>query len=151
MTPLRKIFATLFLAGTLTISGVACGSSAKSSDSAKSSTSVKSSDSAKPSGASASLSAWCKKYEELQNADENTDTKAYDKMADSLVKGTPGAVRDDIQLLTSAFKDMGAVDMTDDVASKAFDEKYGLSKIDAATGRVEVFVKDECGIDPVDS
>lgn len=128
MSPLRKIFASLLIVGMVTAGGVAC-SSDDSSDSA------------------ASTEAWCNQFKAMEDADVDLELDESAKMIEDLAKNAPGAVRDDMNLLATAFTELSAVDFEDAEAVAAVEEKYDEDKIDAATSRIEAFVKDKCGID----
>lgn len=130
MIALRQLSTSLFLVGTLAVGAVACGSSSDSS------------------GSDTSTAAWCDKYEEFENSESEADMAGLTDMVDSLAKDAPKEIKSDMELLSSAFTDaMDMVDPTDSDAVAAFEEKYSDDEIEAATDRIEVFVKDVCGFD----
>ena len=131
MSPFRKIFGSLMIVGLITAGGAACSSD----------------DSSKSADSAASIDAWCKKFEQAEKDDEGAELEESAAIFKDLAKDAPGAIRDDMDLIASAFTEMQSVDFEDESAVKALEEKYDEDEIDAATNRIEVFAKDECGLD----
>ncbi len=125
MTPLRKVFASLFIVGTLTVSGVACSSS----------------------DSGTSTAAWCKKFEKVDKEESKSESADIGKAFEGLAKDAPKAIRKDMDMLASAFTALSDIDVTDENAMKELEANYDENEIDAATKRIETFVKDECGYD----
>ncbi|MEO6989833.1 MAG: hypothetical protein ABI239_14440 [Aquihabitans sp.] len=118
------------IVGIVTAGGVAC-----------------SSDDSKSSDSAASIDAWCKKFEQAEKDDDGAEIDESAKLFADLAKDAPGPIKDDMNLIASAFNEMESVDFEDEDAVKALEEKYSEDDIDAASARIETFVKDECGID----
>ncbi|MEO6987884.1 MAG: hypothetical protein ABI239_04480, partial [Aquihabitans sp.] len=82
--------------------------------------------------------AWCEKFKAYDEGDEVVDDDGLDdfvKSWEELAKDAPAEVSDDMNYMAS-------------IATSTIDEAdYSDEKMEAASDRVEAFVKDKCGFE----